>query len=134
MATAPTVTRPTRQDRALGILVRDEVIPVDDRPGFFTVRDTATGSGESHLTTANSCTCRDHIYGHGICKHRRAVITETYRLKAYAAAWDRACSTWAARCPECGAELETTVSYVGGRGYSTFLVCTEHVEHRAVRV
>lgn len=33
MATAPTVARPTRQDKAEGIIERHEVIPVDDRPG-----------------------------------------------------------------------------------------------------
>jgi hypothetical protein len=97
MAAAPILTR---SDRALGIIVRDDVIPVDDRPGFFTVRDTATGSGESHLATATSCTCRDHLYREGLCKHRRAVITEEYRLDAYAAGWDAYVAAQRPCCPQ----------------------------------
>jgi hypothetical protein len=126
-----TVARPTRQDRALGIIVRDEVIPVDDRPGFFTVRDTATGSGESHLATANSCTCRDHLYREGLCKHRRAVITEAYRLDAYAAGWDAWAGAQRPCCPQCGAQIEMAVYWIGGKGYCSFAVCSAEGSHPA---
>jgi hypothetical protein len=124
----------TRSDRALGITQRDECIPVDDLPGFFTVRDTTTGSGKTYIASSTGCTCPDHHYRGHVCKHMRAVITEEYRLATYAADWDHACSTWATCCPECGAALETAVYWIGGRGYQSFLVCSAHIEHRARRV
>ena len=50
-------------------------------------------------------------------------------LTAYAEGWD----VWAAaqqpRCPQCGATLEHTVSYVGGRGYLSFEVCSGDGSH-----
>lgn len=126
MATAPSLTRTAR---AAGIITRHEVTPVDDRPGFFNVRDTATGSGALHLTSANSCTCKDHIFGTGVCKHRQAVQAEERELAQYATQWDFSAALQRPRCPLCGSALEERSYYVGGVGYRYVQVCSDDASH-----
>ena len=64
-----TVARPTRTDKAIGIITRAECIPLDD--DTWKVRDTATRSGRWHITTSTNCDCRDARKG--TCKHQLAV-------------------------------------------------------------
>ncbi len=61
MATAPIVTR---QDKAIGIAQRHECTPLDDYPGYYSVRDTLTGSGRFHIATLLECDCADFTYRH----------------------------------------------------------------------
>ena len=139
-----TVARPTRTDKAAGIITRHEAIPLDD--GTWHVRDTLTGSGQWHTATARSCDCYDAR--RGTCKHQIAVRRETAALEAYAARWDAASSQIAKMaltsaefpqiaqrpsCPMCGAALETRQYYVGGRGWQFVEVCANDVTHSSQR-
>ena len=119
----------SRSDRACGICERHEVIPIDDRPGYFTVRDTATGSGRPHIATAISCDCADFLYRSRDCKHMQAVHAEEAALEAYAAAWDATPQAQEPKCPMCGAALESRQYYIGGRGYVHFEVCSGDGAH-----
>ena len=133
MAAAP-ILQDRRPVKAAGIVERHECEPVDDRPGFFHVTDTATGSGKVHVANAQQCDCPDFLFRNQRCKHMQAVMRESQLLTAYSVSWDDWAASQRPCCPDCGAELKTAVHWVGGRGYLTFLVCVDHVEHRAVRV
>ncbi len=78
MAQAATVARPTRTDKAIGILERHEAIPLDD--STWKVRDIQTGSGRWHTATSTSCDCYDAR--RGTCKHQLAVQQEAQALTA----------------------------------------------------
>ncbi len=78
----------TRTERAGAIVERQECIPVDDIPGLFQVRDTATGSGAYHLASADRCDCYDAL--RRVCKHQLAVRRTEGELAAYAQQWDAA--------------------------------------------
>ncbi len=125
MATAPIVTR---QEKALGITQRHECTPLDDYPGYYSVRDTLTGSGRSHIATLLECDCADFTHRHRPCKHVEAVRATETALQAYAAAWDRAARP---ACPTCGGELTMAVFWIGGRGYCSFEVCSADGSHPA---
>jgi hypothetical protein len=126
MATAPSLTRTTR---ALGIVECHECEPVDDRPGFFHVTDTATGSGKGYTTSATSCTCPDHTFRGHQCKHMQAVMRESQLLTAYSVSWDDWASSQRPCCPRCGAELVSRLYWIGGRGYLAFAVCGDDSSH-----
>ncbi len=134
MATG-TVAQDRRTVRAAGIVSRQEVIPCDDRPGYFNVRDTGTGSGRMYLASATSCTCPDHVYRGHTCKHQIAAAREDQALRQYAADWDtraKAQRPAGLRCPDCGSHLECQSYYVGGRGHVAFLVCRRDAQHKAL--
>ena len=59
------------------------------------------------------------------------VIAELYQaeLAGYGAAWDAWAASKQPRCPMCGATLEPRQSYVGGKGYRFFQVCSGNTEH-----
>jgi hypothetical protein len=122
-----TVARPTRSDKALGILERHEVIPANDMPGWWHVRDSLTGSGKWYLATAAHCNCYD-AQRH-ICKHMQAVQRESRLLEAYSASWDAWAASQRPCCPQCGAQLVSMQFYVGGRGYRFFDVCSGDRAH-----
>jgi hypothetical protein len=84
---APAILQDRRTVRAAGIVQRSEVIPVEDIPGLFQVRDSVSGSGEWHLATASTCDCYDAGKGH-ICKHMHAVRVEESALVQFCADWD----------------------------------------------
>ncbi len=125
-----------RVSKAAGIVERHEVIPCDDRPGYFNVRDTGTGSGKLYLASATSCTCPDHVYRGHTCKHMIAAAREERDLAQYGATWDarseQARAAAGPCCPDCGAGLESQSYYIGGRGMMAFLVCRRDAEHRAL--
>ncbi len=57
---------------------RHECTPLDDYPGYYSVRDTLTGSGRFHIAMLLECDCADFTYRHQPCKHVEAVrATET---------------------------------------------------------
>lgn len=120
--------RVTRDERAFGIVSRQECIPVETVDGLFQVRDTATGSGTWHLATATSCDCYDASRGHQ-CKHQRAVAQEEQALASYAAAWDLSVALQQPQCPVCGSPLESRSYYVGGHGYQYLTVCRDDATH-----
>ena len=127
MATA-SIARPTRTDKAIGITLRQECTPLDDYPGYYSVRDTLTGSGRFHIATLLECDCPDFTHRRRPCKHVEAVRATETALHAYAAAWDaqaRPC------CTVCGAGLTTAVNWVGGKGYCSFEVCSADGSHPA---
>src|SRR3954454_8543159 len=126
--TAATLPRTDRTARALGILARAELTPIDDMPGLFQVRDTFTGSGACHIASAVRCDCYDASKGNR-CKHMIAVAAEEQALADYAAEWDRAARPQQPRCPMCGAELVDRQFYTGGRGWSFYEVCSGDATH-----
>ena len=176
MATSPIVTR---QSKAAGIVERHEAIPVDDRPGWWHVADTVTGSGKVYLASAEQCCCADYVYRGSVCKHMQAIAREAAALESYAAAWNTRAAAQhaytsaraaggseqrayadalkAARaggadvpaaiayanaahqaeqrpsCPQCGAPIVPVQSYVGGRGYMFFEVCSGDGSHYSKR-
>ena len=123
---AQAIVQDRRPVKALGILTRHEVEPIDDRPGFFHVTDTATGSGKQYLTSATSSSCPDRTFRNHECKHMQAAMRETAALEAYAARWDALAGPW---CPRCGTALETRQYWVGGRGWQFVEVCANEVTH-----
>lgn len=137
MATAGILSRTAK---ALGIVLRQELTPLDDLDGIYRVRDTGTGSGQDWLTSATFCDCPDRLNRGVVCKHMRAVIREQAALEAYAAEWDATVaaarpgspSGRASRCPRCGAGLESMSFYVGGRGYVAFQLCSADHHHHSV--
>jgi hypothetical protein len=82
------VQQDRRAVRAQGIIERSEVIPCDDLPGWWQVRDSISGSGSWHLATSSRCDCYDAGKGN-VCKHQRAVRAEEQALRQFAADWDR---------------------------------------------
>lgn len=146
-----------RTVKATGILNRQEVIPLDYLPGYYSVRDTATGSGQAHVASSRSCDCEDYRRRGRACKHMIAARAEDEALAQYSAAWDarseqaratvvqpdytgvtvplddaqpaQARAETGPRCPSCGAQLESRQYYVGGRGYQFFLVCPSDATH-----
>ncbi len=124
MATATIVTR---QSKALGIAQRHEAIPLDDYPGYYSVRDTLTGSGTVHIVTWAECDCPDFTFRD---KHVLAVRETETALQQYAAGWDRQCRP---ACPTCGAGLESVSCYIGGHGYATVTRCEQDGSHYSRR-
>jgi hypothetical protein len=125
-----TVARPTRQDRALGITQRHEAIPLDDYPGYFSVRDTITGSGRLHIATWTECDCYDFRFRSTPCKHIMAVRETETALLTYAAAWDAQARPV---CPTCGAALVCMPYHVGGRGPVDVIHCAAEQAHYSRR-
>jgi hypothetical protein len=118
MATAA-IVQDRRTARALGIISRAELTPLDDMPGLFQVRDTFTGSGTCHVASARQCDCYDAQRGNR-CKHQIAVAAEEQALADYAAEWDRAARPQQPRCPMCGCPLRIASSTpAGAAGPST---------------
>jgi hypothetical protein len=129
MAQAQCTPRLDRTARAAGIVSRREVTPVDDMPGLFHVRDTATGSGTVHIASAQRCDCMDGRRAHLACKHRIAVAAEERELAAYAASWDLSAALQQPRCGVCSSPLESRSYYVGGKGYQYVIVCSDDATH-----
>jgi hypothetical protein len=123
----------TRSDRALGIMQRHEAIPLDDYPGYFSVRDTITGSGRLHIATWMECDCLDFTWRDRPCKHIMAVRETETALLAYAAAWDAQAGP-PATCPACGADLVCQPYHVGGRGDVHVIHCAAEQAHYSRRV
>lgn len=113
----------TRTDRAAGILDRQECEPTD-LPGLWRVTDTQTGSGKVHITSAQRCDCPDHNFRGNVCKHMRAVERAEAELASYAAKWDEDAQAQQVCCPDCNTALRSDICYIGGKGYSAFLVCS----------
>ena len=126
---ANAIVQDRRADRAAGIVERHEVRPHEDRPGWWYVKDSVTGSCRWHLTSAHGCDCYDARKG--ACKHQIAVRREEAALAVYAAEWDRAAQP---TCPMCDCRLVEEVYYIGGRGLSTFLICSGDGSHPARRI
>lgn len=124
--TAATLPRLDRQTRALGIISRQEVIPVDTMDGWYQVRDTGTGSGKVYLTSVDSCSCPDHTYCGNLCKHIQAARAEHAALMAFAASWDALTQP---RCPMCNCPIESRQFYTGGRGWAFYEVCAGDATH-----
>ena len=127
MAATPILTR---SDKAHGIVDRHEAIPLDDYPGYYSVRDTLTGSGKIHFATVLECDCPDFTHRHRPCKHVEAVKSMEAQLQAYAAAWDRAARP---ACPQCGAGLVCQPYHVGGRGSVDIVHCAADKSHYSRR-
>ena len=125
------IARLDRSAKAAGICNAQECTPVDDLPGLWHVRDSGTGSGRIHVTSAGRCDCPDYNYRGNVCKHMRAVSQAEAELAAYAANWDAQAKPC---CPMCGGELAIRNCYVGGRGYTLFEVCAGDGSHYTKRV
>jgi hypothetical protein len=65
----------------------------------------------------------DHTYRGTVCKHITAVKRAEAELATYAAGWDADAQAQRLACPDCGTALRSDVCYIGGKGYSAFLVC-----------
>lgn len=89
MAHAPILQDRTvrRATKAAGIVTRQEVIPCDDRAGYYSVTDTGTGSGNTYFASATSCSCPDAQFRGNRCKHQIAVAAEELALAEYASIW-----------------------------------------------
>jgi len=105
----------TRTVRANGIAVNGGIVKLAS--GGYVAVDV-TGSGLGHLTTVDSCDCKDHTYRGSICKHmiaaRRAEGIDI--------------------CATCGSRTRYEVHYIGGRGDTGFLVCRQDRTHKARRI
>ena len=104
--------------------------------GRWMVRDTASGSGEWHTATAQTCDCWDYRRRGGTCKHMRVVIVEERALPSYAAGWDTSAEVAkrasGPHCPDCRGRVQSQTFYIGGKGYQLFMVCTRDARHRAL--
>jgi hypothetical protein len=125
-----TLPQSTRTAKAAGIVERHECEPLEHIPGFWRVTDTATGSGKVRIATAHQCNCPDFLFRGHRCKHMQAIRREAAALEAYAEAWDAAARP---SCPQCGAPIVPVQSYVGGRGYMFFEVCSGDGSHYSKR-
>ena len=112
-----------RTVKAAGILDRQECEPTD-LAGIWHVIDTLTGSGKVHTTSAQRCDCPDHTYRGHVCKHITAVKRAEAELATYAASWDADATAQRIACPDCSTALRSDVCYIGGKGYTAFLVCS----------
>ncbi len=118
-----------RQATVIGIAQRQEVVPLDDYPGYYSVLDS-TGSVKFHITTWLECSCADFTYRHKLCEHIAAVREIEAALQAYAATWDR---TARPACPQCGGELICLPYHVGGRGLVDVIHCAADKTHYSKR-
>jgi hypothetical protein len=106
----------TRTVKANGIAASGGIVKLAS--GGYVAVDVVAGSGLGHITTVDSCDCKDHTYRTAICKHMIAARQ----------------SQGVEICATCGARTRYEVHHIGGRGDCGFLVCRQDRTHTARRV